>query len=210
MKYLIPIILFLVACKPQEIPPQKEPPGIHLEHVPTFNADSTINVLIEIPAGSTEKWEYDKEERKMKIDSVAGQPRIINYLGYPANYGMIPHTQSAALIGGDGDPLDVLVIGPSLDRPSIVKCKILGVLKLQDDGETDDKLIGATNSHPLALLSDLSEIDSIYPGMLDIIETWFVNYKGVNENGQPRIESLGYQPKAEAIRILNASKIKPN
>ncbi len=209
IKYLSIAILFFVACKHQDIPHQAKQPSLDLGHIPSMNSDSTINVLIEIPAGSTEKLEYDKVNWKLKRDSVDGQPRSIKYLGYPANYGMIPHTQSSVLDGGDGDPLDVLVLGPPLDEATIVECKVLGVLRLKDEGETDDKLIAAVSSSPMALQLDLSELDSTYPGMLDIIEIWFVNYKG-HDIGQPRIESLGYRPKAEAIRIVEASMVNPN
>ena len=56
---------------------------------------------------------------------INNKPRIINYLGYPANYGMIPKTLLKKENGGDGDPLDVIVLGPPESKGSIVKCKII-------------------------------------------------------------------------------------
>ena len=55
---------------------------------------------------------YNKETKQVEIELVNDNPRIINYLGYPANYGMIPETLLSRNNGGDGDPLDIVVLGP--------------------------------------------------------------------------------------------------
>ena len=52
-----------------------------------------------------------------------GKPRIVKYLGYPGNYGMVPKTLLPENLGGDGDPLDVIVLGPQVERGSVIKCK---------------------------------------------------------------------------------------
>jgi len=74
-----------------------------------------------------EKWEVDKTDGKMKWEFVDKKPRTINYLGCPGNYGMIPGTLLSKELGGDGDPLDVIVLGPPVERGSIVKCKLTSV-----------------------------------------------------------------------------------
>ena len=105
----------------------------------SINDNGYINALIEISAGSLEKWEYNKETKKVEIELVNDNPRIINYLGYPANYGMIPGTLLPRNIGGDGDPLDIVIIRPPKPMGDIVKCKVIGVLYLTDNFEQDNK-----------------------------------------------------------------------
>jgi len=206
MKYIICFIIFiLIACKPQYVPAVKERLGLHLDHIPAMTPDSNINVLIEIPAGSIEKWEYDKTNFKLKRDSINGQPRSINYLGYPANYGMIPHTISLKEQGGDGDALDVIVLGQSLKSPSIVECKVFGVLQLKDRGETDDKILAVHLDSPMSKYSNLSDLDKNQLGLLDIIETWFVNYKGVDSKGHSLIKTSGYDDREAAMQIIKAA-----
>ena len=125
--------------------------------------------MIEIPAGTLEKWEYNKSTRDIELELINIKPRIFSYLGYPANYGMIPKTLLPKKYGGDGDPLDVIVIGPAEPRGSIVKCKIIGVLYLIDNFEQDDKLIAISSKSGWEILIILL--------ILIIIITEFPKYK---------------------------------
>ena len=168
--------------------------------------DSNINVLIEIPAGSIDKWEYDKERAAVFMDSIQGAPRKIAYLGYPANYGMVPNTLSSKSEGGDGDALDVIVLGPPLEQATIHECKVLGVLLLRDRGEVDDKLVAAYIDSPFAKQADLASVSTAYPGLLEIIELWFLNYKGSDESGMRMMSSCGYGDRAKALSLLVAYK----
>ena len=77
--------------------------------------DGDINVVVEIPTGSVQKWEVDKTSGNLKWEFVDGKPREVKYLGYPGNYGMIPRTLLPKELGGDGDPLDVIVLGPAVE-----------------------------------------------------------------------------------------------
>lgn len=199
---LISVLLSAVACR-QKIPSNNEHVRIDLTHVQPFAADSMINVLIEIPAGTIQKWEYDKERNLMVMDSIDGKPRKIDYLGYPANYGMIPNTLSRKSEGGDGDALDVIVLGDVLRSGEMVECKLLGVLLLKDRGETDDKLIAVEAGSPMAGVSDLKDLDNNYPGLSDMLELWFVNYKGVNHKGVRLMSSCGFGEREEAMKILD-------
>ena len=117
--------------------------------------DGYVNAIIEISSGEVEKWELNKKSGKIERDSIDGLPRTINYLGYPANYGMIPQTILPKEKGGDGDPLDIIVIGEPVLKGEIIKCKIIGVLKLLDRNEKDDKIIAIAEN------SSLSSINSI-------------------------------------------------
>lgn len=162
-----------------------------------------VNMLVEIPAGTTEKWEVNKATGSIERDSIDGHPRTINYLGYPGNYGFIPQTLLPKEQGGDGDPLDVLVIGESVERGTVIRCKIIGVLKLTDTGEQDDKLIAIAQNGQKLKIKDLAELQQNYPSALNIIETWFVNYK---RGG--KIVSSGYGGSREAYQILEIALSK--
>lgn len=171
-----------------------------LKDISAKNEDGTINAIIEIPAGGLEKWELNKSNGKIERDYADGKPRTIDYLGYPANYGLIPQTLLSKENGGDGDPLDVIVLGPSIVRGSIVKAKLIGVLRLKDRGEQDDKLVAVSSGSPQYELNDIHELSNNYEGLLDIIEVWFSNYKGPG-----KMQSDGYGNKAYANKILQAA-----
>jgi inorganic pyrophosphatase len=164
------------------------------------NPDGTINVVVEIPAGTTAKWEVDKDDGVLKWEERKGKPRIVRYLGYPGNYGMVPRTLLPEELGGDGDPLDVLVLGEAVDQGAVVKARVVGVLRLLDDGEQDDKLLAVTPGSPLAEAEDIDSLDSLFPGITRIVETWFTSYKGPG-----RIQSRGFAGVSEATRVLAAS-----
>ena len=94
--------------------------------------DNFISV-IEIPKGSKNKYELDKESGMLRLDRI-----LYTSTHYPANYGFIPRTLSE-----DGDPLDVLVLcQEELDILTTVSCYPIGVLKMIDDDEVDEKIIG--------------------------------------------------------------------
>lgn len=173
--------------------------NIYKDFAPICN-DGNVNAIIEIPAGTVEKWEFNKKNGALQRDSLNGKPRTINYLGYPGNYGMIPQTILSKEKGGDGDPLDIIVIGAPEDKGSVTKCKIIGVLKLLDRNEKDDKLIAVAHNSLLYPVNSLQELNNQYHGILEIIEIWFTNYKGPN-----KMVSLGYSNQETAIEILNSA-----
>lgn len=162
--------------------------------------DGDVNVVIEIPAGTREKWEVDKTNGTMKLEFVNNKPRIINYIGYPGNYGMIPQTLLPKELGGDGDPLDVIVLGSPVERGSVLKCKIIGVLNLLDRGECDDKLIGVVEGTPFYATNSIKELNEQFNGVSQIVELWFNNYKGPN-----KMISKGFSDKKQASEILNTA-----
>ena len=167
-----------------------------------LNADSTINMIVEIPTGTTAKWEVDKNDGSMRWEFRNDKPRVVQYLGYPGNYGMIPRTSLPKDQGGDGDPLDIIVLGDPMPRGAVIRAKLLGVLKLLDTNEQDDKLIAVRADTPLYAANNLAELDERFPGVTAIVETWFSNYKGAG-----LMQSLGYGEVAEAKAIL-ATAIK--
>ena len=168
-------------------------------YAPNF-ADDDIQVVVEIPAGTIDKWEVNKADGSMKWEFRNDKPRVVEYVGYPGNYGMIPQTLLPKELGGDGDPLDVIVLGPPVERGSVIKCKLIGVLNLLDRGEQDDKLIAVSTDSPLYTINSLEELNEKYKGILRIVELWFSNYKGPG-----KMESQGFANKQVATKILNAS-----
>lgn len=168
-------------------------------NTPAIN-DGCVNAIIEISSGEIEKWELNKKSGEIERDSIDGLPRTINYLGYPANYGMVPQTILPKEKGGDGDPLDIIVIGEPVLKGEIIKCKIIGVLKLLDRNEKDDKLIAIAENSSLFSINSMEELNKRTNGISKILEIWFTNYKGSN-----KVISKGYGDQKEAITILNAS-----
>lgn len=165
-----------------------------------LNSDSTVNMVVEIAAGSNDKWEVKPADGIMRWDMKDGKPRVVKYLGYPVNYGMFPRTILPKESGGDGDPLDALMLGPSQPRGSLLRAKVIGVIKLLDKGEQDDKILLVSADSPLREVNNLAELNRDFPGITAILETWFSNYKG------PGImECKGFGEVDEAWRILSAA-----
>ena len=159
--------------------------------------DGDINAVVEIPAGTINKWELDKSTGQIRWEMIDEKPRVVNYIGYPGNYGMIPRTLLSKEKGGDGDPLDILVLGAPVERGDILKCKIIGVLYLQDRGEQDDKLIAVSSDSPMYGVNSIDELDNDYKGISEIVQLWFTNYKGPG-----KMESKGFGNKKLAMDIL--------
>ncbi len=138
-----------------------------------------VKMLVEIPAGTLEKWEYNQLTKLIERDIKNGKPRTIHYLGYPANYGIILNTFSPIEQGGDGDPLDVFLLGPPLNKGTIQEVKIIGYIEMLDEQESDNKFIAVSNNDDLfGEINNISELQIKYPDLILIIKTWLKNYKG--------------------------------
>lgn len=196
----------LLACQPEAKNPK------HLWHdIPAITEDGFVNAVIEIPAGSDKKYEVNKTNGRLEWEVLDnGEKRQIKYLAYPANYGMVPQTYLPKHAGGDGDPLDIIVLGPAYDRGSIIQCKLIGVLFLKDHGENDDKLIAVPHNSIFSQINNLDELEATYPGIKTILLTWFTNYKGKNKmqsdgwgNADASTEILKLSMEAYSIKFNN-------
>ena len=197
-------LLLLGCAQPQT---RTDPEGLRLwgpEHFldgyPARGRGDTIHVVVEIPAGTNDKWEVDKSDGSLAWEIKNGKPRVVQYLPYPANYGMVPRTLLPKELGGDGDPLDVLLLGPATDRGALVEARLVGVLRLLDGGEQDDKLIAISVDAPLGQVATMAALEAEYAGIITILETWMSNYKGPGE-----LRSLGFGEVDEARKILDAA-----
>lgn len=162
-----------------------------------INENGSINVVIEISAGMVEKWEVTRDGSALKQDVQDGQLRVIDYLSYPVNYGMVPQTLLSKTFGGDGDPLDVLVIGAPLAQKQVVAVEVIGLMKLLDRGQKDDKLIAVVPGSNFTKIKSLDNLEQSYPGILLIIKTWFSNYKGPG-----KMEFIGFADSTEAMGLI--------
>lgn len=148
-------------------------------------------VVIEVPMGSKNKYELDKEIGLLRLDRV-----LYGAVHYPANYGFIPRT-----FCDDGDPLDALVLGQEAVHPlTIVEARAIGVMRMRDEKGLDDKILAVSVKDPAVNeYSDHSQL----PGFLTKeIQRFFQDYK-ILEQKQVEVEDfIGPQ---DAIRILRES-----
>jgi inorganic pyrophosphatase len=138
----------------------------HRQHVwrdslPT-NADGTVNGYIEIPRGDRRKWEFDMAANARAIDRVI--PEKVG--GFPVNYGFVPQTVSY-----DGDPFDVLVLGPPLPAGKVIPGAIVGLMRMEDEKGLDSKVVLSPLGADGRLLYELS------PSNRQEIEQFFRTYK---------------------------------
>ncbi len=169
--------------------------------IPSRNERGLVHAVIEIPAGTNAKWEVEKSEGQLRWEVRNGKPRVVQYLPYPGNYGMIPRTILPKELGGDGDPLDIIVLGPAQTRGAVISVRIIGVLELLDGGEQDDKLLAVSLDGPFRDVRNLPELDARFVGVRLIVETWFSNYKGPG-----KMEARGWGDVDRAEQILRAAE----
>ena len=147
----------------------------------------SIEVTIEIPKGSRNKYELDHETGKIYLDRYLFTP-----MAYPLDYGFIDGT-----LGEDGEPLDALVILPEPVLPGvIVPARVLGVFKMTDEAGGDDKLLCVIDDPRWAHLQDIEDVSQF---QRDEIEHFFVHYKDLEPNKE--VTGSGWGNKAEAEKI---------
>lgn len=150
----------------------------NMKNLPLKSENGFFNALIEIPAGTNKKYEYNTEDLDFEIDQRDGKDRIIPYLPYFANYGYIPSTLSDSVKGGDGDPVDVFVISEAMTQGTLIPIIPIATVKLIDDNEEDYKVIAVPADQNLNVLDvkTFQELKSKHPSIITIIETWLENY----------------------------------
>ena len=186
-------LLFVMSCQDNGKTPAKD-----FENLPTY-VEQGINVVVEIPAGTNHKIEFDKEKKEFAVDQRNGKDRIIDFLPYPGNYGFIPSTYMDPAVGGDGDALDVLVIGESLPTGTVIPVKPIAALLLVDEGEEDTKIIAVPADPKLCVMKadDFQEFSITYDGAKHIIENWFLYYDGLGT-----AESKGWKDGQYAMKEI--------
>lgn len=157
-----------------------------LSLIPAQPKPGLINVLIEIPAGSKNKYEFDKDMNAFALDRV-----LFASVQYPYDYGFVPNT-----LADDGDPLDGMVI---MDQPTFPGCVItarpIGMLEMIDGGDRDEKILCVPEEDPR--YKEVSSLKGIAAHRLDEIAEFFRTYKNLEKKVT---EILGWQ---------DVDKVKP-
>jgi inorganic pyrophosphatase len=159
---------------------------------PGPRAPDEFNVIIEIPMNADPiKYEIDKETGAMFVDRF-----MSTAMHYPCNYGYIPHT-----IADDGDPVDVLVITPfPLQHGVVVRCRPLGVLKMEDEAGGDSKLLAVPIDKCLPWYKHWRKAEDIAPERLAQIQHFFLHYKDLEPGKWVKV--LGWAGPEEAKREI--------
>ena len=138
---------------------------MNLKNIP-FGTTEAFNVVIEIPQGSQDKYEYDPELEAIKLDRV-----LYASYKFPANYGFIPQT-----LAEDGDPADVILISTNPLFPGVIaEARAIGFMEMIDSGEVDNKIIAVPTKDPR--FSDIKSIDDLPSHSLKEIQNFFETYK---------------------------------
>ncbi|MEG8946284.1 inorganic diphosphatase [Rosettibacter firmus] len=155
------------------------------------DAPEFVNAIIEIPQGSKGKYELDKKSGLLKLDRV-----LFSAVYYPANYGFIPQT-----ISDDGDPLDILVLSSiDVDPLCIIEAKVIGLMRMVDDNEKDDKIISVAKND--ISLNYINELKDLPPHTTIQLKRFFEDYKKL-EHKHVIVEK--FFGKKEAYKIVNNS-----
>jgi len=179
-----------------------------LDLVPTGkDVPNDVNVIIEIPKDADPvKYEVDKATGAIFVDRILSTP-----MRYPCNYGYIPHT-----LCGDGDPADVLVILPLPLVPcSVIRCRPVGVMMMQDEVGSDEKLLAVPVDKVFNGYSHVHDIAQVSKHWLERIGHFFQHYKDLEPGKWVKISGWGDADQARnivlnSIQRFNASPDKLN
>jgi inorganic pyrophosphatase len=160
----------------------------HDIYVDDHTIATTFPVVIEVPMGSKNKYELDKESGLIRLDRV-----LHSAVYYPANYGFIPRTYCE-----DGDPLDALVLGQEPAHPlTVVDARAIGVMRMRDEKGLDDKIIAVSVKDPAVV--DYTTHTQLPAHTMREIKRFFEDYKQL-ENKEVVVED--FMGPADAVRIL--------
>ena len=168
-----------------------------MDYNKTFSAGDInggiVNVVVEVPLGTIEKYEWNRRNLRMEIDRL--EP---TNMPEPVNYGFIPQT-----IGGDGDALDVFIISSaSIPTGTVIPAKIIGIMKFNDEGISDDKIVAVLEDSQYKDLADIPE------SVIKKITNYFSHYKDEFGSNQTQVgEWLGVMD-ARRIIIESAERWK--
>ena len=161
---------------------------------PGPKAPELVNTILEIPKGSRNKYEYNKENGIIVLDRV-----LYSSMHYPGDYGLIPHT-----FYDDGDPLDVLVMTNEPTFPGcVIQARPIGIFRMLDRGVADDKVLAVPATDPL--FSGYHDLKDVPPHFLDEVAHFFEVYKDLEGM---RTKPVGWEDcEAAKKEILRSIKL---
>jgi len=161
----------------------------HDVYIDEDQLEETFPVVIEVPMGSKNKYELDKESGLLRLDRV-----LFSAVHYPANYGFVPRS-----FCDDGDPLDALVLGQEPVVPlTIMDARAIGVMRMRDDKGIDDKIIAVSVNDPE--YHGRRKLDDLPEYKLREIQRFFEDYKALEHKAVVVEDLLGPQ---DARHILD-------
>ena len=155
---------------------------------PGESSPEEINVIIEIPKGSSTKYEFDSKSGFVFVDRI-----LLSAMHYPCNYGSIPQTMEE-----DGDPVDVLVLGNEPLLPAVViKARPIGVLLTEDEEGQDSKIIAAPLNKIDPAFSTINDVDDVPRYLQDKIAHFFEHYKELEKGKYVKVSGWRHKDLAK-------------
>jgi inorganic pyrophosphatase len=167
---------------------------ISLDSVDVGDPSKAINIVVEIPKGSSIKYEFDTATGLLFVDR-----KLYTAMNYPFNYGFIPKTLEM-----DGDPVDALILGEDPVVPlSIVKSRPIGVLLTEDEEGQDSKVIATPVSKIDPTFSKIDDIKDLPEYIENQIKHFFEHYKELEEGKFVKVK--GWEGKQGAVKKITDS-----
>ncbi len=156
---------------------------------PGSNPDK-VNALIEIPNGSSIKYEIDKDSGAVVVDRM-----LYSAMYYPANYGFVPNT-----LADDGDPADILVLNDApLQAGSVIACRLIGILVMEDEAGMDEKLLALPISKIDPTHDHIKDVNDVSKAVLDKIKNFFETYKMLEPNKWVKVKDFADKKAAQTM-----------
>jgi inorganic pyrophosphatase len=158
---------------------------------PGKSVPERVNGIIEIPKGTRAKYELDKSSGLLRLDRV-----LYSSVYYPANYGFIPQSYCE-----DKDPLDILIISQIEVVPMcLVEARVIGVMRMLDNDEADDKIIGVASGDPA--VNHINDISQLPGHFISELKNFFEDYKKLEHK---KVVVENFLDRETAMTILNES-----
>ncbi|MEX2008241.1 MAG: inorganic diphosphatase [Candidatus Spechtbacterales bacterium] len=145
------------------------------------NFPEEVNVVVEIPAGSSIKYEIDEESGLVTVDRM-----VYTAMQFPFNYGSVPHTKA-----GDGDPVDVLVLSSHPVQPgSVLPARPVGVLEMEDESGMDHKIIAVPTEKIDPFFAHIKDVEDIPEPERAKIKHFFEHYKELEPGKWVKVQNF--------------------
>lgn len=168
--------------------------NVHDVLAPGTNPPEEINVVIEIPKGSSIKYEIDPESGMVFVDR-----KLFTAMFYPCNYGFIPQSRE-----DDGDPVDVLVLGNDAVIPmSVIRANPIGILLTEDEEGQDSKVVAVPIAKLDPSFSNITNINNIPEHTRNEIKHFFEHYKELEKGKYVKVK--GWEDKEVAKKRISAA-----